>query len=123
MDNNERGRAALRAVHNTDFYCDEKKLNFAISSIYKVGLEEAAEIHANYHMERIANALTQRAREHGMSIQRISELLPKLDIANLAFQVAYGSLVEPAAVDLLFKTLYYIESQGKHDDRYVQFYG
>jgi hypothetical protein len=37
--------------------------------------------------------------------------------------VAKGKLTETAAVDALFRGLSTIESNGKADDRYVNFYG
>jgi hypothetical protein len=47
----------------------------------------------------------------------------ELHVANVAYQMATGQLAEAAAVDILFRDLYSIESRGGDNDRYVNFYG
>jgi hypothetical protein len=49
--------------------------------------------------------------------------LEPLDIPGAANQVARGELAEAAAIDMLFRRLFAIESKGKGTDRYVNFYG
>jgi hypothetical protein len=41
----------------------------------------------------------------------------------MALQVAQGKIAEPAAVEVLFRSLARLETSGKVEDRYLSFYG
>jgi hypothetical protein len=118
-----RGKAQLDAAHRGIAKEDEAKLNTVISQTYGVENEEALDIHVNYHAERLLASLEKRARENGMAGRAFEAKAQQLDIASVAYQVATGQLVEAAAVDVLFRGLYSIESQGGDNDRYINFYG
>ncbi len=118
-----RGKAHLDAVHTGIVKEDEAKLNAVISQTYGVEGDEALEIHVNYHAERLLASLEKRARENGMASQAFDAKAQQLDVASIAYQVATGQLVEAAAVDVLFRNLYSIESRGGDNDRYINFYG
>ena len=45
---------------------DENIINFKISEIYSVPLEEADEIHINYHLDRICVALKSMAEKRDL---------------------------------------------------------
>jgi hypothetical protein len=53
----------------------------------------------------------------------LEEKMEHLAIQEAAYQVATGQLAEAAAVDILFRNLYIMESKGGDNDRYVNFYG
>jgi hypothetical protein len=118
-----RGKSAIDAAHEGISGDDEVRLDSAISALYDVDSEEAADIHANYHIDRIFAALVQRARDNGMRKDAIAKRLATVDFSGIGSQVAKGKLVEAAALELLFRQLSSAESNGKPDDRYIQFYG
>lgn len=122
-EDRQRGKSAIEAAHTDASREDEAKIGARISEIYRVGTEEAVEIHANYHAERIFAGLERRARENGMTRDALLEKVEHLAIQEAAYQVATGQLAEPAAIDILFRNLYIIESKGSDNDRYVNFYG
>ena len=99
------------------------RMSVRISEIYGVNLEEAADIHANYHVERILAGLERRARENGMTKEALAERAQNLNLGEQAYHVAKGELAEAAAIDILFRGIYRIESNGGDNDRYVNFYG
>jgi hypothetical protein len=119
QDSNKlRGRSAIEAAHAGLTGEDEARLDATISQLYGVESDEAAEIHANYHIDKILASLAKRAGENGMKRQALAERVHHLDISNTAHQVAKGKLTEAAAVDALFRDLFVIESGGKADDRF-----
>ncbi len=120
QDSNKlRGRSAIDAAHAGVTGEDEARLDATISSLYGVDNEEAAAIHANYHVDKILASLAKRAGENGMKRQTLADRVPHLDIPGVAYQVAKGKLTEAAAVDLLFRGLSTIERNGKPDDRFT----
>jgi hypothetical protein len=122
-EDRQRGKSAIEAVHSDVSKEDEAKIGAKISQMYNVGSEEAADIHANYHAERIFAGMERRAKENGMTREALLEKLEQLAIQEAAYQVATGQLAEAAAVDILFRNLYILESKGGDNDRYVNFYG
>ena len=118
-----RGRSAIEAHHVGVTGEDEARLDATISRLYGVEGDEAAEIHANYHIDKILSSLAKRTRENGMKTQTLAERVKQLDVSGRAHEVARGKLTETAAVDALFRGLSMIENDGKADDRYVNFYG
>ena len=118
-----RGKAHLDEAHRDIMKEDEAKLNAVISKTYGVESEEALEIHVNYHAERLLASLEKRAKDNGMAKKAFDAKVQELDVADVAYQVATGRLAEAAAVDILFRDLYSIESRGGDNDRYVNFYG
>ena len=118
-----RGKTAIDAAHEGISGDDEVRLDSAISVMYGVDNEEAADIHANYHIDRIFASLVLRAKQNGMRKDTIAKRLGKMDFTGVGSQVAKGKLAEAAALDLLFRELSRAESKGSADDRYIQFYG
>jgi hypothetical protein len=118
-----KGKSAIDAAHEGVSGQDETRLDSMISSLYDVDNEEALDIHANYHIDRIFGSLVERARQNGMKKEVIAKKLAGLDFARLGVQVAKGKLAEAAALELLFRQLSAAESDGKSEDRYIQFYG
>lgn len=118
-----RGKSAIEEMHAGLAMEDEPRLDSRISEIYQVDSEEAAEIHANYHAERIIEVLQKRAAQKGMHGKRLEEITAGMDVRGIALQVAAGKVAEAAAVDILFRSVYIAESNGQDNDRYVNFYG
>ncbi len=119
----QRGKSAIDAAHTGLAKEDESRFDAKISEIYGVDGKEAEEIHANYHEHRLLAMLEKRAREHGMAKEVLYQKSEKLDWASISLQVSKGWLAEAAAVDIMFKNLYAMESNGRSNDRYVNFYG
>ena len=117
-----RGRSAIQAAHGGVTSEDEARLDLMISDLYGVDSDEAAEIHLNYHVDRMFVALVQRCAEKGIRSNAISDRLRYLDVSGAAYQVAKGRLSEAAAIDALFRSLRAMEDQNR-DDRYINFYG
>jgi hypothetical protein len=121
MDKQEsklKGRSAIAAAHAGVVGEDEVRLDATISRLYGVESDEAAEIHANYHIDKILASLARRAGENGMKRETLAKRVQNLDISGAAYQVAKGKLTEAAAVDALFRGLSIMESNGKPDDRF-----
>ena len=118
-----RGKVAIEAAHEGVTGEDEARLDSAISVLYGVDAGEALEIHANYHLDRILSALVRRAEENGMKRRALGKKVAAMDYDWVSKQVAMGKLAEAAAVDHLFRQLSMVESRGKAEDRYLQFYG
>jgi hypothetical protein len=119
---NLRGRVAIKAAHEGITGEDEARLDSIISNLYRVNIDEAEDIHLNYHIDRILSALLRRGGEKGIKSNIIAERLQRLDVSAAAYQVARGKLIEAAAIDALFRALAAMEHTDKHD-RYVSFYG
>jgi hypothetical protein len=117
-----RGRSAIQAAHGGVTGEDEAKLDLMISDLYGVDSDEAAEIHLNYHIDRMLAALARRCAERGIKSDAIADRLRYLDLSGAANQVAKGRLSEPAAIDALFRAVRAVDNQDS-DDRYISFYG
>ncbi len=117
-----RGRSAIQAAHGGVTGEDEPRLDLMISDLYEVDNDEAAEIHLNYHIDRMLEALARRYAERGLRSDAAADLLRYLDVSGAADQVAKGRLSEAAAIDALFRSLRATENQDM-DDRYMNFYG
>ena len=117
-----RGRSAIQAAHGGVTVEDEAKLDLMISDLYGVDSDEAAEIHLNYHIDRMLAALARRCAERGIRSDAIADRLRYLDLSGAANQVAKGRLSEPAAIDALFRAVRAVDNQDS-DDRYISFYG
>ena len=117
-----RGRSAIQAAHGGVTTDDESRVDLLISGLYGVDRTEAAEIHVNYHLDRLVAAFVQRCKEKGIRPDTVPDRLRYLDISGSANQVAKGRLSEAAAIDGLFRTLQAMENQGM-EDRYINFYG
>ena len=118
-----RGRAAIERAHSGSAFLDESRVNSAISELYGVDIDEAMDIHANFHTERVIALLTRRARDYGMAEKALLGTLASLDLHGVAVKVASGSMTEAAACEVLFNAIRSIESKGKSEDRYLAFYG
>jgi hypothetical protein len=117
-----RGRSAIQAAHGGVTSEDEARLDLMISDLYEVDSDEAAEIHLNYHIDRMLGALARRCAEKGIRREVIADRLRYLDVSGTANQVAKGRLSEAAAIDALFRSLQTTENHDS-DDRYINFYG
>jgi hypothetical protein len=122
-----RGKSAINILHKSILKEDEKRVNGKISNIYGVELDEAKEIHTNYHLQRIFSLLLERAKKQGMTESLFVDKVRDLDVQEFAYQVSMGELIEMAAIDLLYKQLCIIQnnrvsSNGIREDRYMSFY-
>jgi hypothetical protein len=97
-----RGKNAIYNVHRELSHSDENTINFKVSEIYSVPLEEAEEIHVNYHLDRIASALRDRAQRCSLGEYDLISRLDPGEIQHYANEVSRGLLLERAAVDFLF---------------------
>jgi hypothetical protein len=118
-----RGRRAIDVEHKNKLKEDETRIDIKISDIYTVDLEEARDIHINYHSDRIFFLLMGRAKKNGMTDSMFVDRIKNMNIYECALSVAQGELIEMAAVDLLYKELCEKESKGSRQDRYINFYG
>jgi hypothetical protein len=117
-----RGRSAIQAAHSSVTTEDEARLDLMICDLYGVDTDEAAEIHLNYHLDRLVAALVRRCAEKGIRTETIADRLRYLNVSGSANQVTKGKLSEAAATDALFRSLLRMENEGR-DDRYINFYG
>ena len=117
-----RGRSAIHAAHEGKTGEDEARLDARISDLYGVKIDEAGDIHLNYHVDRILITLARRGGEKGMRSNELAERLRHLDLPSAAYQVTKGKLTEAAAVDALFRAIGAMENPDEND-RYVNFYG
>jgi hypothetical protein len=97
-----KGKNAIYNVHRELSHSDENTINFKVSEIYSVPLEEAEEIHVNYHLDRIASALKDRAQRCSLGEYELISRLDPSEIQHYANEVSKGLLLERAAVDFLF---------------------
>lgn len=97
-----RGKNAIYDVHRELSHSDENTINFKVSEIYSVPIEEAEEIHVNYHLDRIASALKDRAQRCSLGEYDLISRLDPSEIQHCANEVSKGLLLERAAVDSLF---------------------
>ena len=121
-----RGKTALDIWHRNISNDEEKRINNKISNLYNVDLEEAKEIHINYHSARIMSLVLDLAKKHGMTEPTFIAKQRDLDIQQVSYQVSVGELIEIAAVELLYKQLCDISktmSSQRTEDRYINFYG
>ena len=122
-----RGKSAINILHKSILKEDEKRVNGKISNIYGVDLDEAKEIHTNYHLQRIFSLLLERAKKQGMTESLFVDKVRDLDVQEFAYQVSMGELIEMAAIDLLYKQLCEIQNNMIsnnviREDRYINFY-
>ncbi len=122
-----RGKSAINILHKSILKEDEKRVNVKISKIYGVDLDEAKEIHTNYHLQRIFSLLLERAKKQGMTESLFVDKVRDLDVQEFAYQVSMGELIEMAAIDLLYKQLCEIQNNMIsnnviREDRYINFY-
>lgn len=123
-NNQPRGKNALDIEHQNILEEDERRIDIRICTIYGVNVEEAGEIHINYHLHRIFTLLKTRATKHGMTESIYVERIHDLNLHHFAMQVSKGRLNENAAVDILYKGLTSLEMGRNYlDDRYNTFYG
>jgi hypothetical protein len=97
-----RGKNAIYNIHRELSHSDENTINFKVSEIYSVPIEEAEEIHVNYHLDRIASALKDRAQRCSLGEYDLISRLDPSEIQHYANEVSKGLLLERAAVDSLF---------------------
>jgi hypothetical protein len=122
-----RGKSAIDILHKSILKEDEKRINVKVSNIYGVDLDEAKEIHINYHLQRIFSLLLGRAKKQGMTESLFVDKVRDLDVQEFAYQVSMGELIEMAAIDLLYKQLCEIQNNMIsnnviREDRYINFY-
>lgn len=122
-----RGKSAINILHKSILKEDEKRVNVKISNIYGVDLDEAKEIHTNYHLQRIFSLLLERAKKQGMTESLFVDKVRDLDVQEFAYQVSMGELIEMAAINLLYKQLCEIQNNMIsnnviREDRYINFY-
>ena len=91
-----RGKSAINILHKSILKEDEKRVNVKISNIYGVDLDEAKEIHTNYHLQRIFSLLLERAKKQGMTESLFVDKVRDLDVQEFAYQVSMGELIEMA---------------------------
>lgn len=97
-----RGKNAIYNIHRELSHSDENTINFKVSEIYSVPIEEAEEIHVNYHLDRIASALKDRAQRCSLGEYDLISRLDPSELHHCANEVSKGLLLERAAVDFLF---------------------
>jgi hypothetical protein len=100
-----RGKDAICKVHRNLSQGDENIINFKISEIYSVPLEEADEIHVNYHLDRIGIALRERLGNYDLTEYDLVNRLDAVDIQDFAREVSKGLLLERAAIDFLVRKI------------------
>jgi hypothetical protein len=101
--NKLRGKDAIYDAHRDLSQGDENTINFKISEIYSVPIEEADEIHVNYHLDRIGIALRERVGKYDLNEYDLVNQLDPVDIQDYAKEVSKGLLLERAAIDFLVR--------------------
>lgn len=89
-----RGKTAISSAHKNVSIEDERRITNRISDIYQVTIEEASDIHVNYHHDRIRNMLRNRAKKHGMTDKVFEESVQRLNILKYALSISRGELIE-----------------------------
>jgi hypothetical protein len=105
QSNKLRGKDAIYDVHQNLSQGDENIINFKISEMYSVPLEEADEIHVNYHLDRIGIALRERLGNYDLTEYDLVNRLGAVDIQDFAREVSKGLLLERAAIDFLVRKI------------------
>jgi hypothetical protein len=100
-----RGKDAIYDIHRELSQSDENIINFKISEIYSVPLEEADEIHINYHLDRIGVALKSMVEKRDLPEYELVNRLNIFDVQHYANEVSKGLLLERAAIDFLFRKI------------------
>jgi len=100
-----RGKDAIYDIHRELSQSDENIVNFKISEIYSVPLEEADEIHINYHLDRIGVALKSMVEKRDLPQYELVNRLNILDVQHYANEVSKGLLLERAAIDFLIRKI------------------
>lgn len=100
-----RGKDAIYDIHRELSQSDENIINFKISQIYSVTLEEADEIHINYHLDRIGVALKSMVEKRDLPQYELVNRLNIFDVQHYANEVSKGLLLERAAIDFLFRKI------------------
>lgn len=103
--NKLRGKDAIFDVHRNLSQGDENIIKFKISEIYSVPLEEADEIHVNYHLDRISIALREAASRYDLTEYDLANRLNVIDVQECAREVSKGLLLERAAIDFLLRKI------------------
>jgi hypothetical protein len=103
--NKLRGKDAIYDVHRNLSQGDENIINFKISEIYSVPIEEADEIHVNYHLDRIGIALRERVGKYDLTEYDLVNRLDTVDIQDFAREVSKGLLLERSAIDFLVRKI------------------
>ncbi len=85
-----RGRSAIQAAHGGVTGEDEARLDLMISDLYGVDSDEAAEIHLNYHVDRMLAALARRCSEKGIRGEMIADRLRYLDVSGVCVSGCKG---------------------------------
>jgi hypothetical protein len=111
-----RGKNAIYDIHRELSHSDENTINFKISDIYSVPLEEAGEIHVNYHLDRIILALKERAEKRDLTESDLVARLNPIEVQQHASEVSKGLLLERAAIESLFNEIV-------PSDKNLNFYG
>jgi hypothetical protein len=122
-DEKIKGKAALDKAHQGLWVQDEQRFDSTISTIYGVEIDEARDIHKDYHANRLFSLVLASAAREGISKEVCSERLHYIDLEEISFKVATGSLSEAAAVDTLLKKLETVTDNHISRDRYFNFYG
>ena len=119
-----RGKIAINSAHKNTSVDDERRITSRISDMYEVTIEEASDIHVNYHHDRIRNMLRLRAKKHGMTDTVFEKSVHHLNILKYAVSISRGELIEVAAGDILFKQLSDMQNENEDtpEDRYFNFY-
>jgi hypothetical protein len=100
-----RGKDAIYDIHRELSQSDENIINFKISEIYSVPLEEADEIHINYHLDRIGVALKSMVEKRDLPEYELVNRLNIFDVQHYANEVSKGLLLERAAIDFLIRKI------------------
>ena len=111
-----RGKNAIYDIHKDLSHSDEKTINFKISEIYSVSVEEADEIHINYHLDRILDALRERAEKNLLNENDLIARLHPMDVQESASEVSKGKLLEKA------QSILYLE-ESSPSEKSLDFYG
>jgi hypothetical protein len=122
-----RGKNAIEHAHEGIALDDEVIINFKICEMYSVNLDEARDIHINYHEDRLFVKLVDRAVKIGMTEHDLIDQLNNLSLQGCADDIGKGRLLERAAIDALYKKLCIwqtsTELKDNKQDRYMRFYG
>ena len=112
-----KGKNAIDALHKNMSMESEKTINLKISDIYGVDLDEAMEIHINYHVNRIKKIVKNSKTLENMN----STLENHFDFSTLSLKIINGDITENGCLDIFLNAVKN-HTQNQKKDRYISFY-
>ncbi len=112
-----KGKNAIDTLHKNISKENEKTINLKISDLYGVDLDEAMEIHINYHINRIKKIVKNSEILENMDYT----LENHFDFSILSLKIINGDITENGCLDIFINAVKN-HTQYQKKDRYISFY-